>query len=209
MALAVLLLLQMPPGTTSLRVSVRPTHTLVEPIIGPGVGLTLIVVVVIQPVGKVKVITVLPIATPVTTPVVDPTVAMVVALLVQVPEPEASLRASVEPMHTASPPEIGAGSGVTVTTLVMVQPVVVSVYLIVSVAAVAPAVTTPVEELTEAIVGVTLLHVPPGVPSVKVVVVPSQMLDRPAGGAGNGLTVMTTLPAVLTQPVVALVALTV
>ena len=50
---AVLLLLQVPPVLASLRVVVLPAHIGVVPIMAPGVGFTVIVVVVLQPPGKV------------------------------------------------------------------------------------------------------------------------------------------------------------
>jgi hypothetical protein len=53
MATTVLLLLQMPPAVEVLRVVVLPTHTAVMPVIAAGSGLTVIIVVVRQPVPKV------------------------------------------------------------------------------------------------------------------------------------------------------------
>ena len=50
---AVLLLLQVPPVLASPRVVVLPAHTGVVPVMAPGVGFTVIVVVVLQPPGKV------------------------------------------------------------------------------------------------------------------------------------------------------------
>jgi hypothetical protein len=52
-ATAVLELVHMPPGTPSKSVDVLPAHKVVMPVIGVGVGLTVIVVVVKQPVGNV------------------------------------------------------------------------------------------------------------------------------------------------------------
>jgi hypothetical protein len=66
---------------------------------------------------------VLPVTIPVTIPVV-PTVATEVELLLQVPPPVASVRAVVDPWQTAGVPKIAAGSGFTVTILVVVQPLV-------------------------------------------------------------------------------------
>ena len=62
-----------------------------------------------------------PVTTPDTTPLEEPMVAIPVLLLVQVPIP--SVRVADAPWHIASGPAIGAGVGVTVTTVVAVQPV--------------------------------------------------------------------------------------
>lgn len=45
------------------------------------------------------------------------------------------------------------------------------------------------DELTEPIAGVVLLHVPPGVPSLKAVVAPTHTLSVPDIVFGRGLTV--------------------
>ena len=60
--------------------------------------------------------------TPVTTPLPETTVATDEVLLVQVPPP-ASLNAVVKPAHTVAVPEIADGNGLTVSTLVIWQPV--------------------------------------------------------------------------------------
>lgn len=65
---------------------------------------------------------VVPAATPVTTPLLEPIVATVVVLLAQAPPPP-SLKAVVELTHTARVPDIAEGSGLTVNTIVVVQPV--------------------------------------------------------------------------------------
>ena len=79
-----LLLLQVPPVTALCRVVERLRHTLVAPVID-AVGFTVIVVVVIHPVGSVYVIDTDPPEIPVTTPV-DPTMAAMALLpLVHVP----------------------------------------------------------------------------------------------------------------------------
>ena len=48
----VLLLLHVPPIVTSDKVVVEPTHTFIVPVIAAGTGLTVMIFVVIQPVGK-------------------------------------------------------------------------------------------------------------------------------------------------------------
>jgi hypothetical protein len=54
-------------------------------------------------------------------------------------------------------------------------------------------VTTPEEVPIVATAGLLLVHVPPGVASVSVMVVPRQTLDDPEMEAGDGLTVTTAL----------------
>jgi hypothetical protein len=51
-ATAVLLLLQVPPGVALVRVTVLPTHTLAGPLIAPGNGLTVSMVLRLQPLGE-------------------------------------------------------------------------------------------------------------------------------------------------------------
>ena len=75
-----------------------------------------------QPVLNVYDIVDEPAATPVTTPVVELTVAFAVLLLAHTPLP-ASLSMVVWPTHTLAVPDIDAGNGLTVTTVVVIQPV--------------------------------------------------------------------------------------
>ena len=65
----------------------------------------------------------MPEAAPLTIPVEEPMVAIAVAPLVQVPLLVASLKVVVRPAHTAAVPAIADGTGLTVTTLVAIQPV--------------------------------------------------------------------------------------
>ena len=132
-------------------------------------------------------------------PVIDPTLAIPVALLLQVPPPAASVKVVVNPEQTTSVPSIAVVRGFTVTTAVMIQPVG-NVYVIVAVlvAATTPPVTTPVKDPMLAVPVELLLHVPPAVASVNVVVSPEQTLRVPSIAVGNGLTVTI---VVITQPV--------
>jgi hypothetical protein len=159
-----------------------------------GSGLTVTVAVLRQPVGNIYDITDVPAETPVTTPVASIVATAGVALL-HVPPAVASVRVVVDPMQTVSVPPIAAGKGLTVTVAVTRQPVG-NVYDITDVPAVTP-VTTPAPVIV-ATAGVALLHVPPAVASVKVVVDPTQTDNVPPIDAGNGLTVTV---AVLKQPV--------
>ena len=69
-ATAVLLLLHMPPGVTSLSVVEKPGQTLVVPVIDAGFGFTVTGETVLQPVGKLYVNREVPVDKPVTNPVV-------------------------------------------------------------------------------------------------------------------------------------------
>ena len=122
-ATVVVLLVHVPPVTASLNVMVPPMHTPVGPRIDVGEGLTLITVVVQQPVGNLYVIVAVPRDTPVTIPLLIPTVATDVLLLVHVPPAVGSLIDMVAPTQTAVGPVIVPGSGFTVTVIVAAQPV--------------------------------------------------------------------------------------
>ena len=126
-------------------------------------------------------------AIPVTTPVAD-TVPAAGLLLLQVPPPVRSVNAVVKPAHTDNVPVIPTGTGFTVTTAVVIQPVPI-VYVMVAVPAVAPPVTTPVEEPIVAVPVALLPHVPPVGVSLNVVVAPEHSTIVPVIGTGNVFTV--------------------
>jgi len=128
----------------------------------------------------------IPAATPFTVPPVTPAIA--VLLLLQVPPGVASLSIVVLPTHTCNTPVMGAGDGFTTSVKVIWQVVAVSVYVIVA-EPVATPVTAPVTEVTEAVVGRLLLHVPPGVASVSIIVWPWHTVGLPMIVAGKGFTV--------------------
>ena len=121
--MAGLLLLNVPPGVPLLSNIELPMQTVDGPVRGAGVVLTVTVMPVEQPVGIVYLIIAMPGVTPVTTPVLKPTVAMAGVLLLQVPPGIASLTVIAVPMHKTEGPTIGAGSGLTLTTVVVEQPV--------------------------------------------------------------------------------------
>ena len=100
----------------------------------------------------------------------------------------------VEPTHTGALLYIGV-TGFTVTTTVFIHPVGI-MYVIVEVPPDTP-VTIPVTGSTSATVGVLVLQLPPLVPSVKLVVKPTQTVALPLMPAGIGSTVT---KAVATQP---------
>ena len=120
-ATPVLLLLQLPNGVLLARDDVPLIQVFVVPVIADGSGLTVTIDVVIQPVGSVYVIVVVPAARPVTTPEVL-MVAAVVLLLLHVPPP-VFVSVVVKPAHTFMVPPVTDGEGLTVTTVVAIQPV--------------------------------------------------------------------------------------
>jgi hypothetical protein len=126
-ALAVLLLTQVPPGIDEVRLTVELLHTLINPdpdeITGIAFTVTIAVALPKQPKAVVTVydIVLFPAATPVTIPLV-PIVATPVALLLHTPSAVASNNAVVSPTHTVRVPVIAAtvGNGLTVTAAVTV-----------------------------------------------------------------------------------------
>ncbi len=125
-ATPVLPLLHVPPGVALLSVVVCPTHMLIVPVMLAGSGNTVNVLVVKQVLGSVYVIVAVPGAgvadMPVTMPVPKPMSAIAGVLLAHVPPDMGWVSVVVSPWHTLSVPTIAAGAGVTVTTLVAVQP---------------------------------------------------------------------------------------
>jgi hypothetical protein len=135
-----------------------------------------------------------PDAMPVTMPAAS-IVAIAGVPLVHVPPVVVLLSVVVRLWQTASVPVIAAGSGLTVTGVVVMQPVA-SVYVIFTTPADAPVITPPV--LAVAIEPSALAHVPPVVAELRFVVSPTQIVGVPVIAAGSGLTVTT---AVVRQPV--------
>jgi len=88
--------------------------------------------------------------------------------------------------QSGAPPVIGLGTGVTVTTVVEIQPVDVAVYVIVCVPSETP-VTVP-EEVTVAAPPEVVENEPGVVASVNVIVVPLHNMLGPVGVAGGGYT---------------------
>lgn len=128
-----------------------------------------------------------PTETPVTTPELEPIVAIDGALLVHVPPPE-FVSVVVLPTHTRSVPPMADGADITVIVRVAAQPVG-SVYVI-SAVPVATAVTRPVVDPIVATAVLLLVHVPPGIELVSVVVLPAHNELSPDIGA-SALTVTT------------------
>jgi hypothetical protein len=115
----VLLLLHapVPPAAVSDKVTGVPNAMLVAPCIAVGVvgvGLTVTVAVVIQPVVILYVIVVVPAATPVTTPDATTVAAVVLLLVHDVDVAVESLNVVVDPLHTVNVPKIADGFLLTV-----------------------------------------------------------------------------------------------
>jgi hypothetical protein len=114
-----------PPTVVELNVDVPPGHMLVVPVMALGIPLTVTIAVVLHVVGKVYVIKLVPAASPATTPVDEPTEATDKALLAHVPPASALLKDDAAPGQTSNAPVIAAGSGLTVTVSVAMQPVLI------------------------------------------------------------------------------------
>jgi hypothetical protein len=120
-ALAVLLLLHMPPEVTLARVVTAPIQTDDAPVIA-GTEPTVILVVVKQPVPEVKVMVAAPALTPFRTP--EPEIDATDALLLLQDTPDALfVSVAIEPTHTNDGPLIAGGVGLTVNRIVRAQPV--------------------------------------------------------------------------------------
>lgn len=183
-AIALLLELHEPPGVASVRQFVSPRQMLMLPEIAAGNGSTVTTTEMVQPSGDVAVMMEVPPPIPVTTPVPGSIVATPVLLLLHVTPGVASVNVTVLPWHNSSGPLMFAGV-LTVTTRVAGQPE--ATYIMLAVPAIMP-VTQP-EEFTVATAVLSLLHVPPGVASVKQLIAPLQKLLTPVIGAGRGLMV--------------------
>src|ERR1019366_4639131 len=123
---------------------------------------------------------------------VAPIYATEISLLTHVPPVAVSARVIEEPIHTAPGPVIvpAEGSGVMVTTwlAIAVPQMPETEYIMVSVPPETPVTIPPVTVA----VALLLLHTPPVVVSVKVIVAPAHRLDAPViePATGNGLMVM-------------------
>ena len=111
------------------------------------------------------------------------------------PPPGVEATPVVKPTHTLNVPVIVVGFELTVTTVVLIQPVP-SAYVMVDVPNVLP-VTTPVDGSMLAL-PLLLVHVPPAGVELSVVVRPTHITGVPVIVVGFGLTVTI---AVLIQPV--------
>jgi hypothetical protein len=98
-------------------------------------------------------------------------------LLLHVPPPTFPARVDVKPAHNVVAPVIELAAGFTETITMRLQPDAI-VYVIVVVPADKPD-TTPVVTTTDPIDGLLLVHVPPVLAQLRVVVIPRQALIVP------------------------------
>ena len=113
------------------------------------------------------------------------TVAIAEEPLLQVPPGEASLKVVAAPWHTMAVPPIASGNGSIVTVAFTLQ-LPPSEYTTEAVPAAIP-VTVPAKSPTETVVA-ALVHAPPVVALLKVVVAPKQTTGIPPMGPGAVLT---------------------
>ena len=118
-----LLLVQVPPAGVEFNVVVKPIHTFGVPVIIVGLSFTVTTVVMMQPVPNVYVITDVPATEPVITPEVDKAMVALPLLLLQVPPAGVEFNVVVKPTHTFVVPVIVVGFELTVTGVVIKQPV--------------------------------------------------------------------------------------
>lgn len=113
-------LAQVPPVVASANGAVVPAHKVPPPVIAAGPGLTLTILVTVQPAPSEYVIVVVRLADmPVTTPVSGLIVATEGKLLVQVPPGTRSVSVTDAPAQTEDGPAIAEGAVVTETALVI------------------------------------------------------------------------------------------
>ncbi len=123
-AIAVLLLVHVPPEMACARVLDAPTHAFVVPVMVASAALTVTCVTEMQPApDRINDMLAVPVATPVTIPVADPTVALVVVLLAQVPPPEVLMMVVVPPAQMLLLPEFAGSAAFTVTVMYLAHPV--------------------------------------------------------------------------------------
>ena len=122
-AMDVFPLVQVPPDGELERVVALPTQVLAVPEIIAGNGFTVAVTDRKQPVGKTYETIEVPAETPLMMPLVLPMRATEVLPLIQVPPMVMSVSVAVEPSHITGVPDIAAGTGFTVMTVVVRQPV--------------------------------------------------------------------------------------
>lgn len=120
-AIAVLLLLQDPPGVAFESNVDEPAQTVLLPVIAAGAVIT-VTTFVTEQLPTVYVIVAVPGATPNTIPAVGVTAATDELLLLQVPPATEFVSTIVEPTQTLDGPPIAGGPAVTVTVLVAEHP---------------------------------------------------------------------------------------
>ena len=183
-AAAVLLLLHTPPGVPCDKVTGIPIQTVDAPDIVPAVGAVLIVTICVSRAVPHTLVTLyIIVSRPLVTGVATPPLDIVARLLVidHVPPDTALVNVDVEPTHSTDGPTMLPASGCGFTVIVLVvetdPQLLDTVYEMVSIPADTP-VTIPEPVPTVAVV-LLLLHTPPVVPLLSVIVVPTQTLLEP------------------------------
>ena len=200
-ATAGVLLLHVPPVTTSAKVLVADVHSWRTPLIAAGNGATATMVEVVQPAAVVYVITAVPEVPLTISPLPGPVVVAVATAgveLLQVPPVSASVNVIEDPPeHRPLGPDMAAGSGYTVATTVagVPQPLL----YVTTVVPVNTPPNRPVVALMVPIAGTLLLQVPPVAASDNVVVLPMHTAGVPAIAPGLAFTVTATLVALVAQ----------
>jgi hypothetical protein len=186
---AVLLLVHVPPTGPEFRLVVEFTHTVSEPVIFEGSGLTVTTTLAVQPVlVLVKITVAVPAVTPVTAPVNELTVTLGLGEL-QEPGPPVLLNIVVPLTQTENVPVDAGGNAFTVTTADLLQPVTLEVKTVVKVPTATPP-ASPVAELIVPVVIGLLLHVPPpAVAFARAVVELRHTASEPVILLGKGFTV--------------------
>lgn len=122
MAIAVLLLVHVPPDVALVSVAVCPVQITEAPAIALIAAFMLTVAVLLQPVPIAYVMVEVPVAIPVTTPVVLPIVATDVVADVHVPPEVAEASVVVLPTQVVVLPVMAAGRFITENDLLVLQP---------------------------------------------------------------------------------------
>jgi len=179
----VLLLLHVPkPGSVS-EIEL-PLQTVDGPDTEEGSGLTVTTAVTAQLSALVYEIVVVPGRIPPTLPEVAPTVAVVDVLLLHVPPVVTSARSVADPIHVCNVPVIEEGIGLTVTTIVVLQPA--TIYVIVDVPAMTPDISP--DPAVVAMDVAPLDQMPPVVRSDSVTTEPAHTTPLPDIEEGTGFT---------------------
>lgn len=121
-AIAVLLLVHVPPDVALVSVAVCPVQITEAPAIALIAAFMLTVAVLLQPVPIAYVMVEVPVAIPVTTPVVLPIVATDVVADVHVPPEVAEASVVVLPTQVVVLPVMAAGRFITENDLLVLQP---------------------------------------------------------------------------------------
>lgn len=122
MAIAVLLLVHVPPDVALVSVAVCPVQITEAPAIALIAAFMLTVAVLLQPVPIAYVMVEVPVAIPVTTPVVLPIVATDVVADVHVPPEVAEASVVVLPTQVVVLPVMATGRFITENDLLVLQP---------------------------------------------------------------------------------------